>query len=65
MQEEKTSFLKSFTNGLKTEYRKIVFPDRQDVAKQSAATIAVSIVIGAIIAGLDIIMKWGLGHILK
>ncbi len=64
MQEEKKSGLSSFLTGLKTEYKKIVFPTKEDVIRESIATIAVSILIGALITGLDIAMKWGLGFIL-
>ena len=64
MQEEKKSGLSSFLAGLKTEYKKIVFPTKEDVIRESIATIAVSILIGALITGLDIAMKWGLGFIL-
>ena len=64
MQEEKKPGLSSFLAGLKTEYKKIVFPTKEDVIRESIATIAVSILIGAPITGLDIAMKWGLGFIL-
>ena len=64
MQEEKKSGLRSFIAGLETEYKKIVFPTKQDVIKESIATIAISILIGALITGLDIAMEWGLGFVL-
>lgn len=64
MSEEKTPKV-SFIKGLKAEYRKIIFPKPQDVVKESIATIVVSIIIGALIAVLDLIMKTGLGFILK
>lgn len=64
MSEEKTPKI-SFMKGLKAEYNKIIFPKRQDVVKESVATIVVSILIGALIAVLDMIMKTGLGFILK
>ena len=51
-------------SGLETEFKKIVFPKREDIIKQSIATIAVSVLIGALITGLDMLMKWGLGSIL-
>lgn len=57
----KTSFIK----GLKAEYRKIVFPTPGEVVKHSFATVVVSFFIGALIAVLDLIIKTGLGFILK
>ena len=50
---------------LKTEYNKIIFPTRQQVMKETGATIAVSFLIGVLIALLDVIMKSGLGLIIK
>ena len=64
MQGEKKSGLSSFVSGLETEFKKFVFPKRDDIIKQSIATIAVSVLIGALITGLDMLMKWGLGSIL-
>lgn len=63
--DKKTSFVSDFISGLKTEYNKIIFPTKQDVVKETTATIVVSILIGALIAVLDLIMKTGLGFILK
>ena len=50
--EKKPSFFK----GLKTEYKKIVFADKE--------TVAMSVFIGALIGVLDMIMKFGLSFIL-
>ena len=55
--EKKPSFFK----GLKTEYKKIVFADKETVAKQTVAVVAMS---GALIGVLDMIMKFGLSFIL-
>ena len=57
--EKKPSFFK----GLKTEYKKIVFADKETVAKQTAV-VAMSVFIGALIGVLDMIMKFGLSFIL-
>ncbi|HCS68113.1 MAG TPA: preprotein translocase subunit SecE [Oribacterium sp.] len=65
MSEKKNSGLKDFFKGLKTEYNKIIFPTRQDIIKETTATIAVSLLIGALIAVLDLIMKTGLGFIIR
>lgn len=65
MSEKKNSGLQDFFKGLKTEYNKIIFPTRQDIIKETTATIAVSLLIGALIAVLDLIMKTGLGFIIR
>ena len=65
MSEKKNSGLQDFFKGLKTEYNKIIFPTRQDIIKETTATIVVSILVGALIAVLDLIMKTGLGFIIR
>ena len=54
----------SFFNGLKKEYKKIVFADKETVAKQTVAVVSMSIFIGVLIAVLDLVMKYVLGFIL-
>ena len=54
----------SFFKGLKTEYKKIVFADKETVAKQTVAVVVMSVFIGALIGVLDMIMKFGLSFIL-
>ena len=49
----------SWFTGLKSEFQKIVWPDKKSLARQSAAVVAVSIVLGLIIAVLDTIFKYG------
>lgn len=65
MSEKKNSGLQDFFKGLKTEYNKIIFPTRQDIIKEATATIVVSLLVGALIAVLDLIMKTGLGFIIR
>ena len=58
---EKTekSLKKSWFDGLKAEFRKIIWPDQKTLVKQTGAVVAVSIVLGMIIAVLDFIFKYG------
>lgn len=58
---EKTekSLKKSWFDGLKAEFRKIIWPDRKSLVKETSAVVAVSIVLGIIIALLDFIFKYG------
>ena len=48
-----------FFAGVKAEFKKISWPDRQSTVKQSIAVVAISIVVGIIIALLDMIVKYG------
>ena len=43
---------KSFWKGLKAEYKRIIWPDKETVTKQTGAVIAVSVALGLIIAAL-------------
>ena len=49
-----------FWDGVKVEYKKITWPNRDDLIKQSVAVVAISIVIGAIIAVLDFVLQYGI-----
>ena len=58
---EKTekSLKKNWFDGLKAEFKKIIWPDRKSLVKEPGAVVAVSIVLGMIIAILDFIFKYG------
>ena len=55
---------KSFFKGVKAEFSKIVWPDQETVGKQTVVVLAVTAVLGLIIAVLDFIIKWGLSFII-
>ena len=55
---------KSFFDGLKAEFSKIVWPDKETVTKQTIAVMSSSIALGLIIAILDLVIKFGLSFIL-
>ena len=48
-----------FWDGVKAEFKKIVWPDRKSTLKQSVAVGAISVVVGVIIAILDYFIKYG------
>ncbi len=56
---EKKSKLAEFYNGVKSEFKKITWPGKEDLLKQSIAVTAISIVVGAIIAVLDFALQYG------
>ncbi len=49
----------SWFTGLKAEFAKIIWPDKKSLTRQTAAVVAVSIVLGLIIAVLDVFIKYG------
>ncbi len=55
----------SFFAGLKAEFNKIVWPNRDDVSRQTVVVVVCSVFLGLIIALLDMVMKIGLIFILK
>lgn len=53
------SLKKSWFDGLKAEFKKIIWPDRKSLVKQTGAVVAVSIVLGMLIAVMDFIFQYG------
>lgn len=52
-----------FFDGVKAEFKKIIWPDKDTLLKQSVAVVAVSIVLGAIIALIDTLMQYGVNFL--
>ena len=52
-----------FWKNVKAEYKKITWPDRETTIKQSIAVVAISLVIGALIAVLDLLIQYGVNFI--
>lgn len=50
---------KSWFKGLSREFKKIIWPDRLTLAKQTAAVVSVSVALGAIIALIDFLVQNG------
>ena len=62
--EEKTSKPKFF-DGVKAEFKKVTWPDRELLLNQSAAVVGISIVLGGIIAVLDMILQYAVDFLVK
>lgn len=54
-----TAQKKSWFKGIKSEFNKIIWPNRQDLVKQTGAVIAISVALGIIISVIDLIIKFG------
>jgi len=52
-----------FFKGVKSEFKKIVWPDKEATFKQSVAVVVISVVVGVIIAILDYVVKNGVNFI--
>jgi len=55
---------KSWWKGLKAEFKKIIWPSKEDLTKQSVAVIVLTIILGAVIALLDKLVQLGLAAII-
>lgn len=49
----------SFFNGLSAEFKKIIWPDKKSLTRQTTAVVAVSVVLGLVIALLDYLVQYG------
>ena len=65
MAEGKSGKVSDFLNGIKAEFKKIVWPNKDDIVKQTIAVISSSIVLGIIISILDFIFKVLLNFVIK
>ena len=60
--EQKAPKIKFF-DGVKAESKKIIWPDKNTLLKQSVAVVIVSIAMGVVIAVLDMIMQYGINFL--
>ncbi len=56
---------KSWFKGLKSEFKKIIWPDKESLAKQSMAVIVTTVIIGVIVSILDSFIKYGIDLLIK
>ena len=56
---------KSWFKGLSREFKKIIWTDKMTVAKQTAAVVSVTVVLGAIIAIIDFIAQYGVDLLVR
>ena len=56
---------KSWFKGLSKEFKKIIWPDKLTLAKQTSAVVVVSVVLGAIIALIDFMVQYGVDFLVN
>ncbi len=54
---------KSWFKGVKAEFKKIIWPDKISVAKQTTAVVIISVILGALIKVIDMLIQIGLDFI--
>ena len=57
--------IRTFFEGVRAEYSKIIFPNQEDLKKETIAVIVASFFISVLILLIDTVFKFGLGFILK
>ena len=61
--KEKAAKKPSFWKGLKSEFKKITWPDKESLLKQSVAVVCISVVLGLLISVLDTIIQYGVNFL--
>lgn len=56
---------KSWFKGLSSEFKKIIWPDKESLTKQSMAVIVTTVIIGVIVSILDSVVKYGIDLLIK
>lgn len=56
---------KSWFKNMSAEFKKIIWPTKQEIAKNTVTVVVVSVILGLIIAGLDFLATMGVGFIGK
>ena len=55
----------SFFRSLKAEFNRVVWPDKDRVVKETTAVVVVTVILAAVIALLDFLIKLGLDQIIQ
>ena len=61
--KKEKSGIKDFFKGVKTEFKKISWPDATTLLKQSVVVVAVSIALGLVIALMDTVIQYGVSFL--
>ena len=63
---EKTSAKKKskFTD-LKAEFKRIIWPEKKTLVRQTTAVVVISVVLGVIISAMDVVIQYGVDFLVK
>ncbi len=56
---------KSWFKGLQAEFKKVIWPDKNALVRQTTAVVTVSVLLGAIISVIDAAMKYGIDLLVR
>ena len=63
-EKQQVSKTKTWWEGVKAEFPKIIWPTQQDLAKKTTAVVVVSVILGVIIAILDFLIQHGIDFLI-
>ena len=63
--KEKKAPKASWWSGVKAEFRRIIWPDKTTLAKQTTAVVVVSVLLGVLISVLDVFIKFGFDFLVR
>ncbi|MCI7227502.1 preprotein translocase subunit SecE [uncultured Clostridium sp.] len=55
----------SWSDGLKAEFNKIIWPNKDDLVKQTVAVTVVSVILGTLITVIDSVVQYGINFFIK
>ena len=65
MGDSKETSKTPFFKGVKAELKKIVWPNKKTLTKQTVAVVSVSVILGIIISVVDVIVKYGIDLLVR
>ena len=63
-EKQQVSKTKTWWEGVKAEFRKIIWPTQQDLAKKTTVGVVCSVILGVIIAILDFLIQHGIDFLI-
>ena len=63
--KKKPGKVSTWGKGLKGQFKSISWPSRDSAVKQSAAVVIITVVLGVVITVVDVIIRFGLGLVIK
>lgn len=54
---------KSFFKGVQSEFKKIIWPEKTAVCRQTVAVLIISVILGAVIKVIDMFIQYGLNFL--
>ena len=63
-EKQQVAKTKTWWEGVKAEFRKIIWPTQQDLAKKTTVVVVCSVILGVIIAILDFLIQHGIDFLI-